>query len=148
MTPLRSWIIALACVICLGCGQRNQDFIPSEDTARHALEAYLTAWQNGDRSQTVAGTKPPVMSADGLLLAGRTLERFTVLGPAPGDAPRCFAVRLSLGNPKAELRERYVVVGLDPLWVFRYEDYEMLTHWDHKMPAATKPDAAASPKQP
>ena len=44
-------------------------------------------------------------------------------------------VRLVLAGPAEERRERYVVVGLDPVWVFAYPDYEMLMHWDHPMPA-------------
>ena len=50
-------------------------------------------------------------------------------------------MNLTLGNPAAELRERYVVVGRDPVWVIRYDDYEMLTHWHHPMPADKKSPA-------
>jgi hypothetical protein len=56
--------------------------------------------------------------------------RYTILGEAPGDAPRCFAVRLHLEEPQEEQRVRFVLIGLDPLWVFRHEDYEMLAHWE------------------
>jgi hypothetical protein len=135
----------LLVVAVLGCGgsQRNEDFIPSEDAARAALEAYLNAWKRGDKSQTVPDTQPPVQVADELRTKGRTLGEFTVLGPVPADAPRCFAVRLTLGNPREEVRERYVVVGADPIWVWRYDDYVMITHWEHPMPA----DKKSAPKK-
>lgn len=130
----------LLVVAVLGCGgsQRNEDFVPPEAAARAALEAYLSAWKHGDTSQTVPDTRPPVLVADELRGKGRTLSEFTVLGPVPADAPRCFAVRLTLGNPREEVRERYVVVGADPLWVWRHDDYVMITHWEHAMPAAQK----------
>ena len=43
------------------------------------------------------------MVADELRSKGRTLSDFAVLGPFPADAPRCFAVKLTLGNPRAEV---------------------------------------------
>jgi hypothetical protein len=88
---------------------------------------------------------PMIETADGLRTKGRTLLSYEILGPVPADAPRCFAVKLSLGNPAQELRERYVVFGLDPIWVWRHEDFVMLTHWDHRMAAEsrTKPGPTA-----
>ena len=79
------------------------------------------------------------MVVDDLRAGGRPLAGYKILGPVPADAPVCFAVQLSLGNPAAEVRERYVVVGLDPLWVWRYDDYLMITHWSHPMPDAKTP---------
>ena len=42
---------------------------------------------------------------------------------------------------------RFVVFGIDPLWVFRQEDYEMFAHWEHLMdgPEAPAADAPAGP---
>ncbi len=133
-------ILGLLAAACVGCSrsQRNEDFVPSEDAARAALEAYLSAWARGDRSPTVPDTKPAVMVADELRAKGRPLTGYAVLGQVPADAPRCFAVRLTLGNPAQEVRERYVVVGADPVWVWRYDDYLMITHWEHPMPADPK----------
>lgn len=131
-------LFVTACVGCTGASQRNEDFVPSEDAARAALEAYLSAWKRGDKTQMVPDTRPPVLVADELRATGRALSEFTILGAVPADAPRCFAVRLTLGNPREELRERYVVVGVDPIWVWRYDDYLMITHWEHTMPADNK----------
>ena len=126
-------VVAAACVGC-SPSQRNEDFVPSEAAARSALEAHLRAWQRGDTSQQVPDTNPQVLVADGLRAKGRPLAGYEVLGPVPADAPRCFAVRLTLGNPREEVRERYVVVGADPVWVMQYEEYLMLIHWEHRMP--------------
>ena len=130
-----SWVAFVALVLALatgvGCsrGQRNEDFVPSEDAARNALEAHLQAWTRGENSHVIVDTQPVVMIVDDLRLKGRTLTEYKILGTVPADAPICFAVQLSLGNPQAEVRERYVVVGMDPLWVWRYDDYLTITHW-------------------
>jgi hypothetical protein len=50
-------------------------------------------------------------------------------GPTAGDAERCDAVRLTFDGPREEVRTRFVVFGQDPVWVMRYEDYEMVMHW-------------------
>ena len=121
--------------------QRNEDFIPAEEPARQALDAFLAAWLRGGEVRPVANVSPSVMGADGNQAAGRKLEAYTILGPSAADAPRCFAVRLKLVGSRYEVRERYVVIGLDPLWVMRYDDYEMLLHWDHPMPPAKKPSS-------
>jgi hypothetical protein len=62
------------------------------------------------------------------------LDDFEILGEVPGPTGRCFAVRLKLREPVAEEKVRYAVFGIDPLWVFRQEDLEMLGHWEHPMP--------------
>jgi hypothetical protein len=142
--------IALVLVLSVGLGcsrkQRNEDFVPSEGAAKAALEAYLQAWSAGSTTQAVPETNPPVMVVDELRLKGRTLKGYKVLGQVPADAPLCFAVQLSLGNPSEEVRERYAVVGLDPLWVWRYDDYLMVTHWAHPMPKETDGKKSQPPK--
>ncbi len=124
-------------VLVTGCSgtQRNEDFVPSEEVARAALDASLRMWASGDTGQLVPDAKPAILSSDGHRTPTRKLTAYSILGEVPSDAPRCFAVKLTLGNPTAEIRERYVVVGIDPIWVIRYEDYEMLTHWSHPMSA-------------
>lgn len=136
--------LGLVVALAVGCGraQRNEDFVPNEDAARAALDAYLRAWAGGHTGETVPGPGPTVAGGDEFRQKGRALKRYAILGPTPADAPRCFAVQLSLGNPDQEVRERYVVLGLDPLWVWRYDDYLMITHWSH--PADPK---AAAPKK-
>ena len=43
-----------------------------------------------------------------------------------------FVVKLSLDKPREEQTVRFIVLGQDPLWVFREEDYEMTAHWDRQ----------------
>ncbi|MBX9584205.1 MAG: hypothetical protein K2X87_28230 [Gemmataceae bacterium] len=137
--PPLAWA-ALVLLAAAGCDRnpRAEDFVPPEEAARAALDAYLRAWAAGSTADPVPGTRPPVQVADELRSKGRTLSGYTILGPTPADAPRCFAVQLKLGNPPAEVRERYVVVGIDPVWVWRYDDYLMITRWEHPVPADGK----------
>jgi hypothetical protein len=132
--------LGLAAAGCGGDGRAR--FTPAEPAARQALEAALTAWQDGKPAGPVEGTSPVVHLVDARRRPGQRLQSFVVLGPVPGDAPRVFSVRLTLDNPREDQKVRFVVLGLDPLWVMRHEDYDMLSHWDHPM------DDEPSPKTP
>jgi hypothetical protein len=128
------WLLLPAGTLLLtgGCARGNQDqrFTPSETAAQRILETALTAWQKDTLPSLVEESSPPIHLIDTQRPSGRKLTSFSVLGPTTGDAQRCFAVRLTLDNPPEEVRARFVVLGLDPLWVLRYEDYEMISHWD------------------
>ena len=117
--------------------------LPTERGLR-SVRGHRAGGAGGVPERGPAGTRPSrcrtrsrSLVADGLRTKGRTLSRF-ILGPVPADAPRCFAVQLTLGNPPADMRERYVVVGIDPIWVAvrRLRD-------DHPLGA---PDAPATKK--
>jgi hypothetical protein len=120
-------------------------FIPTEEIARQALEQALAAWQNGGVVGRVNDI--PVEVVDTQRRRGQRLDRFAVLGETAGDGPRCFAVRLHLDGPREERAARFVVYGQSPLWVLRYEDYEMLAHWECRRldnPVVDKKDKADS----
>jgi hypothetical protein len=122
-------------LVAAGCSATDDPgrFYPPEDRARQALDAALTAWQQGAAPGTVPGTaNPRVEFVDSHNGPGRRLKAYTVLGLAPGDGPRVFTVQLALDGPAAEVRARYYVIGIDPVWVIRQEDYDMLNHWEHR----------------
>ncbi|HEY2252527.1 MAG TPA: hypothetical protein VGH74_15745, partial [Planctomycetaceae bacterium] len=73
---------------------------------------------------------------------GQSLAGYEILGEAPGEAGRCFAVRVKLDGPAAEENVRFVVIGIDPLWVFRQEDYESVSQWACGKPEEEPPKAA------
>lgn len=134
---MRRLAAAAVLIFTIGCAERADQsrYYPPEDKARTALEAGLNAWQQGSLTNEVPGTKGPAVGwIDNQRSPGQLLKAFEILGLAPGDGPRVFTVRLVLENPVAEIKTRFVVVGLDPVWVFRQEDYDMLIHWDHPMP--------------
>jgi hypothetical protein len=51
------------------------------------------------------------------------------LGETTGEAGRTFVVNVHLKNPDAQEKVKYIVIGINPLWVFRQEDYETLAQW-------------------
>jgi hypothetical protein len=131
-------LAAAAVVFVVGCSDSADPnrFYPPPDRAQQALHAALAAWQRGTSPGPVPGTTNPVVQViDSRRPPGRRLTSFSVLGLAPGDGPREFTVRLVFDDSPDSIRARYVVFGIDPVWVYRHEDYELMTHWDHPMPA-------------
>src|SRR5262245_27009366 len=120
------------CLIAVGCAEQSDPnrYYPPEDRARQALEAALNGWQQGAPTGLVPGTaNPHVQLADSHRPPTQRLKAYTILGVAPGDGPRVFTVKLTLENSAAEQKMRFVVIGIDPVWVFRHEDYEMMSMW-------------------
>jgi hypothetical protein len=131
-----------------GCARQpepaKQSFTPPPELSRAALEAVLTDWQTGLPPGQIDRLPVTVQVIDQQRKEGQELEEFEILGEAPGSAPRCFAVRLKFRRPETEEKVRYVVIGIDPLWVFRQEDFDGLSHWDHAMPDDPKSDSQSS----
>ncbi len=124
-------------VVCAGCAREPdpaQRYVPAPDVARSAIDAVLTDWQAGKAPGLIDRLAVKVQVSDNLRKSGQRLEEFEILGEVPANGVRCFAVRLKFSDPEADERARYVVLGIDPLWVFRQEDYDMLSHWEHPMP--------------
>jgi hypothetical protein len=117
-----------------GCGWSRQDpYVPGEELAQQALTAVLDAWKRGVAPGRIDSLTPAVHVADTQRQSGQVLQSYKILGELSAEGGRRYAVRLNLSHPAQELQAQYVVVGLDPLWVFRQEDYDMLLHWDHPM---------------
>jgi hypothetical protein len=135
-----------------GCGSRAdldaaRRFRPPVDLARAALSASLRAWQEGRPGGPATAGSRGVEVSDSYRKPGRPLSAFEVLGPVDAGEAQGFAVKLSLANPREDQFVRYVVIGDNPLWVFRQEDYERIAHWEHKPedePTPT-PEPAAGP---
>jgi len=136
-------------MICIaGCGDPSSArFVPSERTAQEALDGVLSAWQSGQPPVTIRNSAGTIEVSDSQRKTGQTLESYEILGPVPGDSPRCFAVKLKLANPAEELLVRYAVFGPNPYWVMRHEDLEMVAHWDHNMEPEKKKDGEKYPNK-
>jgi hypothetical protein len=120
---------ALAVFCAAGCrGKTYEDYLPPPEQARSAVEAALSSWKSGHKPGRIETGTRPVQAVDSRWSAGRKLQDFRVLGEVQGDGPRCFAAQLTLGGGQPRT-VRYYVIGLDPVWVFWQEDYEMVTHW-------------------
>jgi hypothetical protein len=129
-------LFILACSGCSAAATNLSKYVPSDSTARDALESALTAWKQGKRAVPVEGTSPKVELYDIRYTNKRPLKNFEILGVVPtGDGPKAFDVRIVLENPTQELKARYVILGADPLCVFSSEDYDSVGHWEHHMDA-------------
>jgi hypothetical protein len=112
-----------------GCGKSGkvEDFTPAADNARKALTAALDHWIAGNKPGSVPGTSPAVEVVDTLWKGGQKLKSYEILSDsAQGSGPRTFNVRLTLdkGPP---IETQYMVIGIDPLWVYRKEDFAKLS---------------------
>jgi hypothetical protein len=118
--------LGLLLVVGAGCASKSYDkYIPSDDKARQALEAALSAWRDGKKPGLVEGAPVPVQVVDTKWQGGQKLKDFEILQDEPGDGPRVFSVRLTLQKPAGQkVVVRYVVLGKDPLWVYREDDYK------------------------
>jgi hypothetical protein len=114
----------LTLVLC-GCSAANRsefDILPNTDKARDALEKALTAWQNGQKVGKVQESSPGIEAIDNVWQAGKKLTSFEVLQAVDKPGPRWFLVKLTLKDAQPQ-QVHYAVLGLDPLWVYREEDY-------------------------
>jgi hypothetical protein len=116
-----------------GCYRSTPNFVPSKDIAQTALTRALETWREGGVAGEIADSKPMIFVTDSNRKEAQRLVDFKILGETPGLSGRTYAVELELASPAERLKAEYIVVGIDPLWVFRREDYELLMHWDHHM---------------
>ena len=132
-----------------GCGARPAGFeryVPEAARAQAALDRALAAWKNGGPPKQLALSDPEVAVevADGFRRPGQRLADYEIVGEVAADGPRCFVVRLMLEQPSQQIDTRYYVAGIDPLWVFRQEDYDLIMHWE-KCDDETSEAAASAP---
>jgi hypothetical protein len=137
----------LAAISLSGCRRAKtaESYVPNASLARQALSSALAAWQQGKGTELSLDDKTVVQVVDQHRRPEQRLSEFTILGEVSGDGGRWFEVELKLDNPAQTEQVRYVVIGIDPLWVFRQPDYEMLGHWDHPMPSNSSDGAEAAP---
>ena len=141
MLPVRGMFLTAAWLLwgcCAGCGSSSgsghERYVPAPVTATATIRAALEAWQRGEPIGEVRGAKPTTYFVDSFRREGQSLDRFEILGEVAGLTQRTYLVKLSFANPKADEKVRFAVLGIDPLWVYRHEDLELLAHWEHKMP--------------
>jgi hypothetical protein len=119
--------IAGCCSIALiaGCGSSSRAYSPSPGTARESLDAALATWQKGGKADQLASASPPIHTVDYQWQARQVLESYEILEeqPGSGDAEKRYAVRLKFKKPLGEKRVQYIIIGREPIWVFRDEDY-------------------------
>lgn len=136
-------LILLAVV---GCTSRAVpvDIVPGPAKARRALDLAMRAWTEGRPTGTIEPTTPRVQVVDAHRKPGQALRGYEVLAESPSAHARTFSLRLDLANPEEKIIVRFLVVGNDPVLVFRQEDYDLIMHWEHKMEPEQARDGDAS----
>lgn len=123
-------IIIVMVIGFTGCRHKSaSEFTPSSDKGRAALDTALKSWKDGQKPGTVAGTsKPVVQVVDSDWSDGQKLTSYEIVNDEPpaGQGPRTFTVRLTTGDGKAR-EVKYMVVGIDPLLIYRDMDYDKLS---------------------
>lgn len=138
-------------LVALGCDNPpagtpdRATVIPPADEAREALRRALEDWKAGNPKGTIGRGEGSIGVVDSLRAPGRALRSYEIKGPLASDQGRCFAVRLELKGPDEGRDERYLVFGWAPLWVFRMQDYELISHWEHAMDPVPEEDPAPQP---
>lgn len=129
-----SSLFVLVLVSVAGCNRSTgyERYVPASALAEEALGLVLAAWKSGDDSAALRSTssRVAIQVADSTRRPGQRLVAYQLLGEVSGEGPRSFRVRLKLENPSLEEEVLYYFVGIDPLWVFRQEDYDAVAHWD------------------
>jgi len=128
-----SWMLLLLSISSNGCYQATPNFVPTKEIAQMALSRALKTWREGGPAGEIVDSKPMIFVTDSNRKEAQKLIDFRILGETPGLSGRTYAVELELAYPSERLKAEYIVVGIDPLWIFRREDYELLMHWDHHM---------------
>jgi hypothetical protein len=108
-------------------------FLPDRDKATQALVTALTAWRDAPSPLPASFQIPSVEFVDNHRRPQQRLLAFKVLRQSDVENARQFTVRLNLEGEESPQLVKYNVLGRDPLWVFRLEDFEMIAHWEHDM---------------
>jgi hypothetical protein len=135
----RSRILLLASLVLtltVGCGgspNGNATPLPDPSAARQAMNAALESWKVGRPTGHVEPGSPRIQLNDSFRKPGQILDRYEILGQIAGERAISFVVKATLSNPSEVETIRFLLLGTDPVIVFRQEDYELLSHFEHKM---------------
>lgn len=128
------WLAVLLLGFPAGCNRHDDyaRYVPEPKLAEQALAGVLDAWRAGKPTGELRLSDPPltVQVCDAGRLPGQRLVDYEILGEVSAEGPRSFMARLQLADPPEERQVTYYLVGIDPLWVFRQEDYDVVVHWD------------------
>jgi hypothetical protein len=125
-------VVGVAASGCRSSSSSFERYVPDPGVAHAAVAATLESWLKGESPDVIAGDGAAVHVVD-RRRRGQRLRHYEIVGEVPAENARGFAVRLTVGDAEAEQVMVYLVVGTDPIWVFRQEDYEMISHWMHPM---------------
>jgi hypothetical protein len=107
-----------------GCGRPEARYVPPSDTAQQSLDAALNAWKNGSREQTFSSQGTSITVFDSRWRAGNKLQGFQITEELAPNPHREFRVKMRLAKKAKDEETTYLVIGINPLLIYRSEDYE------------------------
>ncbi len=138
MTRLSLALILPPLVMFCGCGDPAPQVQTPAASARAALEAGLKAWISGAKPGAIEGQTVPTQFVDSVWQGGRKLTAYTINGETAQGADRRFSVQLNLAAPNQTEDAGYIVIGANPIWIYRESDYERMLNMDDN-PSSKKP---------
>lgn len=108
-----------------GGGESIDRYLPESSKARGSLEAALNAWKSGAPLKTVQVDGHAIDVFDARWRSGAKLEDFEILSEEKPDPHPTFLVRTRIKGKDEE--SKYFVMGIDPILVFRAQDYTKAT---------------------
>jgi hypothetical protein len=132
---------AVAVIIGSSCQvnapEQRPALLPDRSIAGQALERSLEEWRTSPQTDTTAPGRS-VIFVDHERQPGQKLRDFAVLGDSEVDNLRRFVARLSLAEPDESVLAAYYVFGMNPVWVYRAEEFDRMMNMDMDMaPAKT-----------
>jgi hypothetical protein len=125
---MRVAVLVVLAAAFAGCGPT---IAPSTDRATESLHAALSAWQAGKKCGRIEGQTPMLIAVDSAWQGGQKLSAFELLGPVDGASPPRIRVKLTLTAPGGSTETSYVLLGNDPLYVYRDVDFDRMLNMDN-----------------
>lgn len=114
----------LATAWTTGCGGNSRErYLPSATVAKDTLVKVLDAWKTGAPYQSITTSKPAINIFESRWRDGKKLESYEILEEVKNADQPQFKVRLQIAGQPEETTT-YLVIGIDPLNVFRDVDYK------------------------
>jgi hypothetical protein len=137
--------IVTACSSCRSDAQSGvTGRLPDQALARRAVEIAMQAWRESPGLALSSSPSPSVMFVDQRRRPGQPLRAFTVLSESESEGFRRYQIKLALAEPDESRVAAYCVFGVNPIWVYRSEDFDMIMHWECPMPADSQSPFAPS----
>lgn len=138
-------VIVLSTSLAIGCGEApdtNITPLPDAPAARKAIEAAMENWKAARPTGQIDPGPPRIQVNDSFRKKDQTVERYEILGQTTRERSITFVLRVTFSNPDEVQYVRFVLLGVDPIIVFRQEDYDLMSHWEHKMdPEPSEPES-------
>jgi hypothetical protein len=137
MRPLALLLFLIAPTALAGCGNGSAP-LPSTTASRQALQASLDVWKAGKPASGLSAEKPSIEVVDFEWKAGKVLTEYVIGDETPGQGTQTFSATLTLKGEPASKSVQYMVLGLDPIRIYRDEDFNRAMNMDNSPAPSTK----------